>query len=78
MNKLKDHPTDGISCIRFAPKTNTLAASSWDSVSSLFKLISRHSIFIHWTHLIVFKPINPEDLFSVAISLLMNRPALVV
>lgn len=30
---INDPPTDGISCVCFAPSTNLLLASSWDSVS---------------------------------------------
>ena len=33
MFKLQNCPTDGISCLRFAPSSDTLAVSSWDSVS---------------------------------------------
>lgn len=32
LNKLKDPPKDSISCLRFAPSSSYLIASSWDSV----------------------------------------------
>ena len=44
MNQLKDPPSDGISCLRFAPSTNTIAASSWDSVDYGFFFYLGNSI----------------------------------
>lgn len=40
---LSDPPTDGISCVRFAPASDLLLASSWDSVRTLYLAVTVES-----------------------------------
>lgn len=67
MIKLQNCPTDSISCLKFAPSSNTLAASSWDSVGVSPMILIRHCTFIQLIPEIVFKPINRVELFSAVI-----------